>query len=226
MLHEHETAGLHPELAAALLYLAGARLNQDRAAEGEAQTREALSIFGASRATTDQECASALSTLGAALQRQGKLADADDVLRSLLAVERARIPADTLRIAQVARNLAHVLRDRGLFAAALPLYQEAYDLHLRLHRYGAEHPESANSAVNLRSAYHNVGNVVAAESLLRRGVGVKRRLLGIRHPDVASDQLALARVLAARGAIAEAARLTAESEAALCAKGRAGTRTR
>ena len=207
----------HPELAAALVYLAGVRLNQDRAAEGEAHAREALAINSASATAPVRDRASALSTLGSALQRQGKYAQSEGILRSLLETERARVPADSLRIAQVARNLAHTLRDQQRFAAALPLYQEAYDLHRRL--YGDEHPESANSAVNLGSAHFSAGNAVAAESLLRRGVGVKRRLLGIQHPDVASDQLTLARVLAQRGARGEAAQLAAESEAVLCGEG-------
>ncbi|MEO8000093.1 MAG: serine/threonine-protein kinase, partial [Gemmatimonadaceae bacterium] len=174
------------QVAASLMYLASVRLSQRRADEAEKYTRQAIDIFsriGAKRS----DYISAISLLGAVLQRQGRLKEADQVIRKLLVDERARRPIDSARIAQLSRNLAHVLRDEHAYADAVPLYQDAYNLHLAM--FGAKHPETANSAVNLGNAYSQLGNTFAAESLLRAGVATKKLLLGIDHPDVIDDQL-------------------------------------
>lgn len=206
----------HPDIGAALLYLANVRLNHGRADEAQAQAREALRIHRAAAARGVSglgDSARILSTLGAALQRSGRLAEAEAVLRSLLAAERARSPAAPEAVAQVARNLAHVLRDARRHAEAAPLYDEAYAMHRAA--FGEEHPETANSAVNLGVARTRLGDLVEGERLVRHGVTVKRRLLGITHPDVAGDQLTLARLIAGRGGDAEAGRLRVEAEAVL-----------
>jgi len=202
----------NPELGASLVYLASVRLNEGRAEEAIGHAREALAIIAHNgNAHTDR--VSALNTLGAALRGIGKLNEAEVVLRELVMSERERRPYDASRVARVVRNLAHVLRDGGRYAEALPLYQEVYDLHMAL--YGAEHPESANSAVNLGRAKSLVGETVAAESLLRIGVDTKRRLLGVDNADVAGDQLTLANFLASRGKQREAKQLRTEANRAL-----------
>lgn len=200
------------ELAASLLYLTNVRMNQNRAVEAEKYVREAIAIFDALPDVAHADRVSAGSTLGVVLLRQGRLADAESVVRALLVDERKRQPMDTARVAQLSRNLGHVLRDKHSYAAALPLYQTAYDLHVTL--YGREHPETANSAVNLGNVQAQLGNAVAAESLLRAGVVTKKRLLGLQHPDVIADQLTLSAALARFGMVKEAAALRAEAEAA------------
>lgn len=197
------------DLAGALVYLASVRLNQGRAGEAEARAREALSIMRTLRSGTGNDSLSALAALGAALQKQQRYHDAGDVLASLLDVERSRRPADPMRLAQFARNLAHVRRDEGRYAEAVQLYREAYAHHVDV--LGTDHPESANSAVNLGYAYALEGNLDAALPLLRAGVETKRRLLGLAHPDVAADQMTYAKVLAQAGRTAEANRLRAEA---------------
>ena len=201
----------HPDLGAALLYLATVRLNQGRADEAVAQAREALAIRR--RSDTGIDTARALSALGAALQRGGHADEAERVLRSLLQVERDRSPATPAAVAQVARNLAHALRDQRRFPEALPLYAEAYALHRGA--YGDDHPETANSAVNLGRAYLETGEVQLGTALLRLGVTTKRRILGIDHRDVAGDQLTLADALRRQGRVAEADSLQREAESAL-----------
>jgi len=200
------------ELAASLLYLSGVRMNQGRAAEAEPIVREAIAIYNGRTDISHAERVSASGTLGMVLLRQSRLDEADQVIRPLLLDERLRQPLDTARVAQLSRNLAHILRDKRSYAEALPLYQTAYDLHVLV--YGREHPESANSAVNLGNAYAKRGNAVVAESLLRAGVATKRRLLGIEHHDVAADQITLANALAQFGKRKEADALRAEAEAA------------
>ena len=216
-LRRQALGGDHPALAASLLYLANVRLNERRSVEAEAHAREALAIQRrrARRGIVDADLDSVrmLNALGSALQGQGRLDDAEQVLRALLAIERTREPRDPRAVAQVARNLAHALRDARRHADAAPLYAEAYALHRTAH--GDEHPETANSAVNLGLARVRIGDTLGGLALLRHGVDTKRRLLGIEHQDVAGDQLTLAEVLAARGAHAEARTLRVEAESAL-----------
>ncbi|MGV3707962.1 MAG: protein kinase domain-containing protein [Gemmatimonas sp.] len=200
-----------PEIAAALIYLTSVRMNQGRMVEAERHIRESIAIYNTLPNVDHDDLVSAVSTLGVVLQRQGKLEDAGEVLRSLLTQERARTPLDSARVAQLSRNLGHVMRDRRAYAEAVPLYQAAYDMHVGL--FGTEHPESANSAVNLGNAYAKVGDAVTAESLLRAGVRVKRKTLGLQHPDVIADQLTLASALDAFGKKGEARELRVEAEA-------------
>lgn len=201
------------DLAASLVYLANVRLNQARAVEAEGHAREAVSIIRALPLDQRGDSASALSALGAALQKQGRRAEAGEVLSALLQVEQSRVPLDMARLAQLERNLAHVRRDDGRYADATVLYARAYDHHVTA--FGAGHPESANSAVNLGYAHFLSGHLETALPLLRAGVTSKRRVLGLTNPDVAKDQLTLARVLDRAGRTAEASRLRAEAESVL-----------
>lgn len=204
-------------LAASLVYLAGVRLNQTRAAEAETYAREALALFRVLGNGSPGDTLRALSTLGAALQKQGRLAEAGDVHGTLLAAERLLRPLDPVRRAQFTRNLAHVLRDQKRYGEAKALYAEAYAHHIAA--FGREHPESANSAVNLGNAYFLTGELESALLLLREGVMTKRRLLGIAHPDVAGDQLTYARALERAGRMSEARQYRAEADVALARVG-------
>ncbi|WP_310569546.1 serine/threonine-protein kinase [Gemmatimonas sp.] len=201
------------DLAASLVYLANVRLNQSRAVEAEGHAREAVSIIRALPLDQRADSASALNALGAALQKQGRRAAAGEVLSALLQVERSRVPLDMARLAQLERNLAHVQRDDGRYADATVLYARAYEHHVIA--FGAGHPESANSAVNLGYAHFLSGHTETALPLLRAGVAAKRRVLGLANPDVANDQLTLARVLVHAGRRVEASRLRAEAESVL-----------
>jgi serine/threonine-protein kinase len=201
------------ELAASLVYLASVRLNQGLTVEAERHAREALSIMRAARTTSTNDSLSALSALGAALQKQGRLREAGDVLTSVLQTEYVKTPANPVRLAQFERNLAHVLRDNGRYADATVLYAQAYARHQEA--FGAEHPESANSAFNLGYIHFLAGHLDQALPLLKRGLATKRRLLGASNQDVAGDQLTYARVLEHAGRSAEAKQLRATAEPVL-----------
>lgn len=205
------------ELAAALIYLANVRLNQRRGAEAEAHVREALALTRASAGAHSDLLIPALSTLGSALQKQGKFDEATEILASLLRDERARRPLRRERVAQLARNLGHVKRDQHRYADAITLYAEAYANHTA--SLGSDHPESANSAVNLGNAYFLAGDLARALPLLRDGVMTKRRLLGVGHHDVAGDQLRYASALERAGDSGTARRLRLEAEAVLAGAG-------
>ncbi|MDF1505691.1 tetratricopeptide repeat protein, partial [Roseisolibacter sp. H3M3-2] len=194
-----------PELAASLIYLANVRLNAGRAAEAVGVAREALAIRRRLPQTADNDTTRALAVVGAALQRAARLGEAEAALRALLDAARARAPTVPRFVAQATRNLAHVLRDRGRHAESIPLYAEAHALHRAV--FGDAHPETANSAVNLGRAHLLAGDAVAGEPLLRGGVEVKRRLLGLGHVDTRENARTLAAAWTALGRTREAAAL-------------------
>lgn len=66
----------------------------------------------------------------------------------------------------------------------------AYALHRE--RCGDEHPEAANSMINLAAILHAQGEYSAADSLFREGLSVKRRLIGGKSEDVTNDMVAIA----------------------------------
>jgi tetratricopeptide (TPR) repeat protein len=91
------------------------------------------------------------------------------------------------------------------FQEAGRLYREAFALSMR------ERPRDPEV---LASLLHNLGGLAharrryaVAEPLAREAARQRRRALGPDHPDVASDELALAAILEARGAFPEAMRL-------------------
>jgi tetratricopeptide (TPR) repeat protein len=70
--------------------------------------------------------------------------------------------------------------------------------------FGSEHPETANSMVNLGNILGSLHPDEEAERLLRSGVAIKARLLGERHWDVLGDRLRLAELLTSRRRFDEA----------------------
>jgi hypothetical protein len=73
--------------------------------------------------------------------------------------------------------------------------------------------------VNLGKAHLLAGDAATAEPLLRRGVEVKRRLLGLGHLDTRTNARSLADALDALGRRGEAAALRREVDAAEAAAG-------
>jgi len=69
----------------------------------------------------------------------------------------------------------------GNYAAAEPLWQQAYDLYRRV--LGEEHPATVTSLSNLAGHYQAIGGYAAAEPLYRQALEIQRRVLGEEHPD-------------------------------------------
>ena len=201
------------QIAASLGYLAQIRMTAGDAPAAESLYHLALDVRrGHVHAPEGPDTTRLLSGLGSALQKQGRHAEAEAVLRSVLRIERGRVPVDSLGLAQVARNLAHVLRDRGDHAAAAPLYAETHAVHRSI--FGDEHPETANSLVNVAASRVRLDDLAGAEPLYRRALATKQRLLGAAHPDVAGDAVGLAELLMRTGALAEAESLLVDALAA------------
>lgn len=142
-----------------------------------------------------------LQSLALVLQRQGRHAEAEAMLRRVLATRRREHDENTLT-ASIMHDLAVVLHERGKHVEAQILLEDA--LAMRQHLLGSEHPASGESMRALATTLAAQGRYEAAEWLLRRAVAVADRALTAAHPAAAAARRTLADVLQARGKYEEA----------------------
>ena len=102
-----------------------------------------------------------------------------------------------------------MLREKGDYAAAEPLYRQALALHRKL--LGDEHPHVATSLNNLAGLFKDKGDYAAGEPLLREALALRRKLLGDEHPEVATSLNNLASLLGDKGDYAAAEPLFREA---------------
>jgi len=82
-------------------------------------------------------------------------------------------------------NLAGLLKDKGDYEAAEPLYRRA--LEITEHGYGSDHPNTGRSLNNLAGVLYKQGNLNAAAPLYHRKLVINEKNLGPDHPDLARD---------------------------------------
>ncbi|HUR33962.1 MAG TPA: tetratricopeptide repeat protein [Vicinamibacterales bacterium] len=110
-----------------------------------------------------------------------------------------------LEMVRPLNQLALAQKHQGRLLEAGPLYQRALGI-LVDHGQG-ESLAAAEIFHNLGGLEHAAGNWLRGEPFARRGVRIRRRLLGGGHPDVAADLTALAALLDRQGKFTEAERL-------------------
>ena len=94
-------------------------------------------------------------------------------------------------------NLAMLLRVKGDYDAAEPLFREALAMRRRV--LGDDHPHVAGSLSNLAFLLSSKGDNDGAEPLCREALAMRRRLLGDEHPDVATALNNLGSLLSDKG---------------------------
>ena len=187
--------------------LAQTMLDQGDYVGADSLYRRALELRRRLLGATHLDVAQTLRGLALTRRARGDNAGAETLLRQALAIQQSR-RAGPLDVATTLNALAHVHRDGGRYAAAESLYQQVYDM--RRTRLGDEHPDVANSIVNIGAAIASAGDYDRAEPLLRRGLESKQRSLGDEHPDVATDMSGLANLLHRKGDLARAESLYRE----------------
>jgi tetratricopeptide (TPR) repeat protein len=85
--------------------------------------------------------------------------------------------------ARLLNQLGYYLHNRGDYARALPLYEQA--LAIRQTVLGENHPETANSLNNLASLYYAQGNYARALPLYEQALAIRQTVLGENHPNTA-----------------------------------------
>ena len=192
---------------------AGAQASSERLVE------QARTLFGPSHGNT----ASAYSTFGGALFKQGRYAEAETAFRQALTIYEERSGGESVQTASGLNNLALVLEKTGDYRGAELLLQRSLAI-LRKER-GANHPDTATTMSNLGRVLDSQGKFGAsasvaatttdntealsaqaddlvakgqyreAESLQQRVVAIHEKTLGAEHPLTATSLSNLGNVL-------------------------------
>jgi serine/threonine protein kinase/Flp pilus assembly protein TadD len=173
--------------------------------EAEMEFRRAHGAFERALGENAREAMRLRHNIAVAARHQGRLAEAEDLLREV-AEQRARIlgatDPDTLRSLD---NLATVLRRLGKPREAVQLYRDVLAAQER--ELGPADEDTLDSRNNLALVLRDLGQLDEAETLLTRTLEQKQRVYGpIKpdHPEILTTRHNLARVLADQGRVFEA----------------------
>lgn len=192
-----------PRRASSHLHLAMVLRAEGHLGEAEAEARRALELVEATgrRGTTDE--ARVLVTLGSVLRQACRFAEAEERLRSSVAIYDRRDDGHP-DMATALTELAVLLRATGKVDAAEDSYERA--LRIREQAFGRSDPEVARAMNNLALLKRDRGRLDEAEELLRDAIATWERTVGSVHPDVASGYSNLGLVAKSRGDVDAAVR--------------------
>ncbi len=100
-------------------------------------------------------------------------------------------------MATTLNNLAGLLRSKGDYEGAEPLYRRALEISEKV--LGREHPDTARSLNNLAELLRSKGDYEGAEPLYRRALEIREKVLGREHPDMVTTLNSLAGLLSSKG---------------------------
>jgi tetratricopeptide (TPR) repeat protein len=144
----------------------------------------------------------ALRAKALALHGQAKYAEAEPLLRKVLAVYEEVLGPRHPDTAQSYNNLAYNLKAQGRAKEAEPLYRKALAVCEEV--LGASHPDTALSYNNLAANLQAQGRSKDAEPLFHKALTAHEQVLGPRHPATAQSYNNLAYNLEAQGRSKEA----------------------
>ncbi len=155
------------------------------------------SIFGADH----PDVADALVALAILRLDQARFAEAEQLLRNAVAIDRRRLSPNDARLGNALSSLGSALEKRGAFKDAIDVLNEA----IRIQSLpGAEKADLVESLTYLSNAHHLTGHDSVAEPLNRRVLALDREIYGDRHPSVAEDLMNLGEIQKQLGQYAEA----------------------
>lgn len=179
------------------------------------RTREAVSAYrGAARVLSDvrgpnhMATLSTWSNLAEALRAQGRLAEAEDYQREVLAKYRHVYGDEHPETLMSINNLAGTLLMQGAHSEAHDMLVKV--LEARKFILGVDHPDTVTSMNNLAGSLCSQGDYAAARTILEEVVAARRRTLGAEHPDTLTSMNNLANTLNDLGRHAEAHELQEE----------------
>ncbi len=154
------------------------------------------------------DVAHSLLALGELRNAQAQFDTAERLIRDAMQMSKRHLAADHPQIAEVTDALGAVLENRGSYADAITVYEEA--VRLRSAKRDTT-PELAASMTGLVNNYFYLGNYAAADSLGKIVLGLSRRLYGEHHPHVADDLINVGAIQYELGKYAEAEKLDREA---------------
>src|SRR5437660_8595678 len=108
-----------------------------------------------------------------------KLLVANEKLAETLPPKDARLPRSLFELAQI-------YRAEGKYSDALPLYERALQIYIRI--YGAESTELADTLDGEAELYKSLDDYGHAEPLLVKSLALRQKLLRPEHADIAQSE--------------------------------------
>jgi tetratricopeptide (TPR) repeat protein len=190
--------GGQPDVAADLREILGSvYLNLQLFETAASMFSEALAVRRRLRGSEHPEVACSLNYLGVVLGRQGKLAEAEAMIRLAAEMQEKLLGPNDPGVAEFLGNLGVVLAQQDRPAEAETAIRGALALHETL--LGREHVDVARSLKKLGAVLQFSGNLDEAAGCLREALAINRKLRGNQHPEVASSLQLLAVALVGQG---------------------------
>jgi len=186
--HRHEA--IEFDTATRLIYTVGVHH-----AHHEAGLQWGITAMALARDPLDE--ARVLANIGSVLKDQGKLDEALEHNRRVLAIREEALGPDHIAVASVLNSIASVLRRRGELDEALETHLRA--LAIREDALGPRHPGVASSLNNLSNVLAERGDTQRAYEALERALEIREDALGSEHPKVATILGNMGELLGLRG---------------------------
>ncbi|MBI3446750.1 MAG: CHAT domain-containing protein [Magnetospirillum sp.] len=164
----------HGELSRCLAQLAAFKRQQGDYNAAAASMDQALAIQKVAVPAADPLSLSTRIEAGGLYHRQGKLAEAQEILES--AVKDAAAANDQGNVLSAKGDLADVLDDRGEYDAAEKMAKEVLEQNTAA--LGAAHPNSVAALSSLASIYRKQGRLMEAEKTFTEAWERYRKVLG------------------------------------------------
>lgn len=187
----------HPDVAAALHYLAECYREQGNYEQAEPLFHQALHILEQALGSDHPEIVTPLGNLAILFAMQGKYEQATSFLLRTLRINEQVWGSDHPQVATPLINLAAICVEQGDDAQAVSLNQRA--LHILTQGLGADHPQVAIPLTNLASIYTKQGKYEQAALLLQQALSIRERVLGASHPLAAASLSTLASLYVQQG---------------------------
>jgi hypothetical protein len=137
--------------------------------------RESVAIRRKKKGDTHPDVVKSIKDLAGFHLNQGKLDEAERLIRDLLSAQRKALGNENREVAKTLGSLAALLIDHGRPAEGEPLARESLALHQRL--YGEATVEAFGAAHDLAIALDKQGRYAEAELLLRDVLVMERKLM-------------------------------------------------
>jgi len=155
------------------------------------------SLFG----PDDPNVAETVATMGWLRMDQARFTEAEQMLRSAVAMDRRHVRVDDQRLGNMQCSLAAVLMHRGAYGEAIQALNEA----IRIQSLpGADQADLAESLTFLSTSYHLMGRDQEAQPLAERVLAIDRSTYGESHPAVSEDLANLGQIREQLGFYADA----------------------
>jgi serine/threonine-protein kinase len=154
------------------------------------------------------EVAESLVAIGLLRIDQAQFEEAERFVRNGLAMSKRHLPPDDPAVARATTALGRVLEERGSYAEAIDVLEDAEQLHV------SRQSASADLAATLRELFNThfyAGHFDVADQIGRRGLAMTRQVHGESHALVAEDLINLGAVQYERGQYVEAERYYREA---------------